>query len=145
MSGKGRHTRKARAWSSDVYSSDLVQKPDLDHFVTQTWAWRYIDLVRFVACLALGINQFTKSLKPCLTRRLPGPRVGSDPFQFDRNGFSLGRLRLLFNFELLILLFQLRGIISLPRNTVPTIQFVYPSCDVVLKITIMCSRYNSAG
>ena len=70
--------------------------------------------------------------------------VGANPFKLllDRSHPRL--LGLLLLLQALVFLFQPRGVVPFPWDTAATIEFQYPTGDVVQKVAIMSDGYHGS-
>src|SRR6185295_12646006 len=81
----------------------------------------------------------------CFSFRVTRFRRHANPLQLALQGLLPLAFRFLFASQTLLLLFQPRRVVTLPRNSLATIKLENPSGDVIEEVTIVSNCNHSPG
>ena len=139
-----RRQRKIRVIKEHFFTVGLREFLRLDHQRSKPRSRRDDD---FKLTLFLGhvfLQHRLVSVDARLSLRLTRLRAGANPFQLAGHRFLTPVLGLLLHRRTRVFLLQPAGVISLPRNPVPVVEFQNPLGDIVQKIAVVRHRDNRA-
>ena len=140
-------SKKVRSSINSRSSYPLVRLDRVDDDVAQSRTGGDGDLQFVGASLGrfgLG-DQLVERADPRLTLALASPRREADPLELSLRGGLARLVGFLFGGESVLLLLQPRGVVALPGNTVPAIEFKNPLRRVVKEVAVVGDRDDGAA